>query len=142
MNFTPLQKLIFSFFTILFLPVLNVSAQELHPDDQAEESWINDVPCKGQESEKIGIVGNRNYRICIKFNTADLRPNPGRTNYVPVVFESYVKRGTPNLTKIIINRDHETDYPGLIIDTIGDPWPPRNTGQSSSMTEFATKIGI
>src|SRR6266550_713310 len=144
MNLTLFQRLTFAFLATLFLPLLKVSAQgpaELHPDDQSEETWMNDVPCKDKENEKVARVGGRNYRICIKFNTVDLRPNPGRTNYVPVVFESYTKRGNANLTKIVISRDHENYYPGLIIEAIGDPWP-RNTGQSSSMTEFATKIGI
>src|SRR6185295_7674703 len=82
-----------------------------------------------------------NYRICIKFNTAELRPIAGRTNYVPVVFESYTKKGDPNLTGIVMSVDHADNYPGLIIEPVRESLSNQNVG-SASLTRFTTKVGI
>jgi hypothetical protein len=142
MSLTQWQRLIVLFLAALFFTVIAASAQspnELHPDDQTEGAWVNDVPCK--ERAKIGVIGNRKYRICIEYNSADLRSLSSRPNYVPVSFESYIKRGDPNLIGIVMAVDHADIYPGLVLEDVKESLPNHDSGQCS-VTKFTTKIGI
>jgi hypothetical protein len=142
MSLTQLSRLIVLFLAALFCTVTAASAQsskEVHPDDQTEEMWVNDVPCK--ERAKIGVIANRKYRICIEFIPADLRSNPSRPNYVPISFESYIKRGDPNLSGIVMRVDHADIYPGLVLEDVRESLPNHDSGQCS-ITKFTAKIGI
>src|SRR6267143_4267423 len=139
------QLIIWLSFGLLLLPVPISRAQngnEIHPDEQVEGDWVNDVPCS-KESQGLGFIKGREFRLCFKFNANELQPKPGGgTNWPTLRFESYTKRGNKNLTGIDLKVDHVEDHPGLIIDKVETVGSERNFGRLSSIQEFSTKIGI
>ncbi|MBA2703431.1 MAG: hypothetical protein H0U60_06235 [Blastocatellia bacterium] len=130
---------------LLLVPVTTAPAQngnEIHPDEQVEGDWVNDVPCS-KESQGLGFIKGHEFRLCFKFSANELQPKPGGgTSWPTLRFESYTKRTSPNLTGVDLKVDHVEDHPGLIIDKVEPIGPERNFGRLSSIQEFVTKIGV
>lgn len=130
---------------LLLLTLTSAAAQdrnEIHPDEQKESDWVNDVPCI-KESQGLGFIKGREYRLCFKFSANELQPKPGGgTNWPTLRFESYTKGTNKNLTGIDLKVDHVEDHPGLITDKVEPIGPERRFGTLSSIQEFVTKIGV
>lgn len=130
---------------LLLAPLTIAPAQnrnEIHPDDHVEADWVDEVPCS-KESQGLGFIKEREFRLCFKFNANELQPKPGGlTNWPTLHFESYTKRTNKNLTSIDLKVDHDDDHRGLIIEKVEAIGPERKFGTQSSMQEFSTKIGI
>ena len=59
---------------LLLLTLTNAAAQnrnEIHPDEQVESDWVNDVPCS-KESQGLGFIKGREYRLCF-FRTSEVK---------------------------------------------------------------------
>ena len=131
---------------ILLLPsslTLAQTANEQHPEEQVDDSWVKDVPCRdNKETEGHGFIKGLEFRLCLSFTANELQPRTGNINWTNLRFESYTKRTNKNLTAIVLKVDHEDDHPGLITDKVEAIGPARRYGQSSSSQKFETKIGI
>ena len=123
----------------MLLTLTSADAQdrnEIHPDEQKESDWVNDVPCI-KESQGLGFIKGREYRLCFKFSANELQPKPGGgTNWPTLRFESYTKGTNKNLTGIDLKVDHVEDHPGLITDKVEPIGPERGFGTLSYFDDY------
>ncbi|HCX31479.1 MAG TPA: hypothetical protein DHU55_17175 [Blastocatellia bacterium] len=106
---------------------MNLAQGEKHPDDQQDDPWVADVPCKGNlEREGRGFVNDREFRLCFKFDEKELQPKPGGApSSADLHIISYTNRTGKNLSAIEINVYHPEEHPGLIIETPVPSGPER-----------------
>jgi len=118
-------------------------AEEQHPD-QFRDPWVADVYCRGDgEREAIGFIGDREFRLCFKFDEKLLQPtSAGTPSYCDLYITSYTKRGQPNLTEIELVREYPDDHPGLIIEKATPFGPVRDAGSFSSARDFKVRVQI
>ncbi len=116
---------------------------EMHPDQQQDDEWVAEVPCKGNEREGVGYIKEQEFHLCLDFKEFELQPKPGvDANWIPLTIVSYTKRTGKNLTEIKLSVDRPEYHPGLTPETVEKVGPEKPVGRLTSKQEFQSKIGI
>lgn len=118
--------------------------QEQHPEEFLDDPWTQEVPCREKpEREGRGSIGNRELRLCFKFEEKLLQPSSdGTPNPSDLYISSYAKKGENNLSAMDLVRANPEDYPGLIIGKATPIGPERSAGPLSSVRQFKVPIQI
>jgi len=130
---------------VAFVSVSVGKPEEQHPEELLDDPWTQEVPCRGKpEREGRGSIGDREFRVCFKFDEKLLQPGSEGSppNPSDLYVTSYTKKGQHNLTNIDLVRVYPEDYPGLIIGTAGPIGSERGAGPLSSVMEFKIPIQI
>lgn len=133
----------FIFALLLTHTPMILAQEEKHPDEQQDDPWVADVPCRGTEREGRGYINDHLFILCFKFDEKELQPKAGGSpSSTDLRITSYTNRTNKNLTSIEINVYHAEEHPGLIVEPPVALGPERTTGGLSSMREFKSHLSI
>lgn len=121
---------------LLLISLTSVAAaeQEFQPEELNDDPWVTEVPCRGNPNKEArGWIGDREVRLCFKFQENMLEPtSAGTTNYSELSIVSYMKKGESNLTDLNIVPVFPEEHPGLIIGKAVALGPERSSNLSSA----------